>query len=416
MVRSGFRRILSVLFVIVGISKAEAQGLPDPPSQETTFEFVVGDSGGVAPRKGTAWKVHFARGLHKGMYITGAWFKRDLEEDWIKVIHDARLADLFVPYHRNSSIRFFDLTGFSFPLAEVKAEDAGPTGTLMPAFQGDEYPTVVREIRDRGVVWKDYANGVRRGREMVLWAGLEAGNYMYLMQYGFQDDGTITFRVGATGQNLPGSRKEPHMHDAHWRIDVDLADGAKNDAMVMTHSETTTDLTAEDTEEPFNTGVEGGIDWDPKQFTMIRVQSDKKNANGKKLSYDLIPIRQGSARHKEAFTHHDLWVTRSHPERPLEMIFANLPTIIRNEESVEQTDIVLWYTSSSHHEPRDEDGKANRSRRMWYYDDGWEGSAIVMWSGFDLKPRNLFDRTPFYPYAPPAPARPPEVDVPANDR
>jgi hypothetical protein len=28
-----------------------------------------------------------------------------------------------------------------------------------------------------------------------------------------------------------------------------------------------------------------------------------------------------------------------------------------------------------------------------------------MWSGFDLRPRNLFDRTPFYPYTP-APVRP----------
>ena len=29
----------------------------------------------------------------------------------------------------------------------------------------------------------------------------------------------------------------------------------------------------------------------------------------------------------------------------------------------------------------------------------------MMWSGFDLRPRNLFDRTPFYPYTP-EPARP----------
>ena len=247
---------------------------------------------------------------------------------------------------------------------------------------------------------------------MVLWAGLQAGNYMYLMQYGFQDDGTISFRVGATGQNLPGARKEPHMHDAHWRIDIDLFDGAKNDAMMMTHAETPSDLSAEDTEEPFNSGLEGGIEWDPKQFTMIRVQSDKKNANGKKISYDLMPIRQGTARHKEAFTHHDLWVTRSHPERPMEMLFANLPAIIRNGESVEQTDIVLWVTSSSHHEPRDEDGKGSRARRLWYYDDGWEGSALVMWSGFDLRPRNLFDRTPFYPYQPPVTPAVPAVAAP----
>ena len=400
------RFLLVPFFGILLSTNTRAQGLPDPPSQETTIEFVVGDNGGVSPRKGTAWKVHYARGLHKGLYITGAWFKRDLSEDWIKVLHDARIADLFVPYHHSSFTRFFDLTGFSFPLAEVKEEDAGANGTIMPPFTGDAYPTVIREVRDRGVVWKDYSNGVRRGREMVLWAGLEAGNYMYLMQYGFLDDGTITFRVGATGQNLPGSRKEAHMHDAHWRIDIDLVDGKKNDAMIMTHSEAITGLAADDVEEPFNSGLEGGIEWDPKKFTMIRVRSNKKNANGKNISYDLMPIRQGTARHKEAFTHNDLWVTKSHAERPLEMLFANLPTIIRDHEVVEGTDIVLWYTSSSHHEPRDEDGKGNTGRRLWFWDDGWEGSALVMWSGFDLRPRNLFDRTPFYPYAPTPAARP----------
>jgi hypothetical protein len=406
--------VFMIMLAFGSSSESKGQGLPDPPAQETTFEFVVGDAGGVTPRKGTAWKVQYARGLHKGLYITGAWFKRDLSEEWIKVLHDARVADLFVPYHHSSFIRFFDLTGFSFPLAEVKTEDAGPNGVIMPPFQGDPHPTVVREIRDRGVVWKDYSNGVRRGREMIIWAGLEAGNYMYLMQYGFHDDGTIAFRIGATGQNLPGSRKEAHMHNTHWRIDIDLVNGNKNNAMMMTHSEDKGGLSANDTEEPFNSGLEGGIEWDPKKFTMLRVQSEKLNANGKKIAYDLMPMRQGSARHKEPFTHFDLWVTKSHPERPLEMLFANLPAIIRDREVVEGTDVVLWYTSSSHHEPRDEDGKGNNRRRMWYFDDGWEGSALVMWSGFDLRPRNLFDRTPFYPYAP-QPATQPSPPQPSNN-
>ena len=50
------------------------RGLADPPAQEVTTEFLFGESGGIEPRKGTAWKVQFARGLHKGLYITGAWF------------------------------------------------------------------------------------------------------------------------------------------------------------------------------------------------------------------------------------------------------------------------------------------------------------------------------------------------------
>ena len=98
-------------------------------------------------------------------------------EDWIKILADARIAELFVPYHQSSDTRYFDLTGFSFPMAQVREEDAGPNGSLMPPFQGDPYPTVVREFRDRGVVWKDFAHGVRRGKELVIWGAIEAANY-----------------------------------------------------------------------------------------------------------------------------------------------------------------------------------------------------------------------------------------------
>jgi hypothetical protein len=378
----------------------------DPPAQEVSAEFLVSESGGTEPRKGTAWKVQYARGIHKGLYITGAWFKRSLDEDWIKVLNDARVSELFVPYHQSTNIRYFDLTSFQFPLNEVKAEDAGPFGTIMPPFQGDTFATVVKEMRDRGLAWKDYAHGVRRGREMVLWGALEAGNYMYIMSYAFHDDGTIAFRVGATGQNLPGRRTEAHVHSAHWRIDVDLFDGKKNSAMMMKHVEDPNSLSAEDIKEPFNGGLEGGIDWDPKEFTMIRVESDRRNARGARIGYDLMPLRYGTPRHNEEFTRHDLWVSKSHPERPLEFLYAFLPNVVKDEEVVEETDIVLWANSAVHHEPRHEDGKPGSGPRFWPGDDAWEGSALVMWSGFDLRPRNLFDRTPFYPYTPPPPGRP----------
>jgi primary-amine oxidase len=418
MVSSPFRLgIFSLLLTsVVASPSALAQPffrrtLIDPPSQEVTAEFLIGESGGLEPRKGTAWKVHFARGNHRGLYITGAWYKRNLTEDWIKILNDARLAELFVPYHQASYVRYYDLTGFSFPLARVREEDTGMSGTLMPPFQGDPYPTVVKEFRDRGVVWKDFAHGVRRGKELVLWGALEAGNYMYIMSYAFHDDGTIAFRLGATGQNLPGHRYEAHMHTGHWRIDIDLIDGNKNSAMLMRHVEDPASMGAEDIKEPYNNGVEGGVDWDPKEFTMIRVDSNRKNANGKIIGYDLMPFRWGSARHNEEFTHHDLWVTRSHPNRPLEYVYANLPNLVKDQEPVEETDIVLWGTSSVHHEPRDEDGKMSASPRVWYFDDGWEGSAIVMWSGFDLRPRNFFDRTPFYPYSPAPPATNPNRNL-----
>jgi Cu2+-containing amine oxidase len=407
----GWRTVAAILLLAAAAPTARAQwfmrrALPDPPSQEVTAEFLITEAGGVEPRKGTAWKVHYARGLHKGLYITGAWFKRELSEDWIKVLNDARIAELFVPYHQASNIRYYDLTSFSFALAEVKAEDTGPFGSVLPAFAGDPYATVVKELRDRGLAWKDGVHGVRRGRELVLWSGLEAGNYMYIMSYSFHDDGTIAFRVGATGQNLPGHRFEAHTHSAHWRVDIDLYDGSKNSAMLMRHMEDPASLSAEDLKEPFNGGVEGGVDWDPKEFTMIRVQCGKNNARGEPISYDLMPQRSGTPRHNEEFTRHDMWVSQSHADQPLEFVFANLPNIVKDEEVVEETDIVLWCNSAVHHEPRHEDGKPGSAPRLWPGDDAWEGSALIMWSGFDLRPRNLFDRTPFYPYTPALPARP----------
>ena len=130
---------------------------------------------------------------------------------------------------------------------------------------------------------------------------------MYIMSYAFHDDGTIAFRVGATGQNLPGRRTEAHVHSAHWRIDLDLVDGSKNSAMLMKHVEDPAGLGAEDVKEPFNGGLEGGVDWEPNEFTMIRVESEKQNARGERIAYDLMPMRHGTPRHNEAV----------HPARPL---------------------------------------------------------------------------------------------------
>ena len=91
--------MIALLALVLVTPSASAQPhffrreLADPPSQEVTAEFLVGDSGGLEPRKGTAWRVHFARGMHKGLYITGAWYKRSLGEDWIKILNDARISE-----------------------------------------------------------------------------------------------------------------------------------------------------------------------------------------------------------------------------------------------------------------------------------------------------------------------------------
>ena len=62
--------------------------------------------------------------------------------------------------------------------------------------------------------------------------------------------------------------------------------------------------------------------------------------------------------------------------------------------SVVDRDVVLWYMSSALHVPRGEDGHLTAEGQVM---KGMTGVALTSWSGFDLRPRNLFTTTPIYP-------------------
>ena len=76
--------------------------------------------------------------------------------------------------------------------------------------------------------------------------------------------------------------------------------------------------------------------------------------------------------------------------RPGEIVYTKLPKYVAKGESVMNTDVVLWHSAPAHHEPRMEDGKMGEG--------GFQGVTHVMWAGFMLRPRNLFEQTPLYPY------------------
>jgi primary-amine oxidase len=303
----------------------------------------------------------------------------------MQVLGDARLSEMIVPYHSNSP-RFFDVS-YNFEMTKMTPADAGPRGKLL-----GNPPTVVQELRDLGIQFKDREAMVRRGEALVLWGCLDAANYQYIMEYGFQDDGTITFRAGSTGHNYSSREYEPHMHNALWRINVNLFGEAKNSVSVMEHIERADmDGKAKTTHAKFNKGKEGFADWDPLKFTMLRVYHTKrKNSRGEPIAYDLMPLRMGSARHyggeNEECTHHDFWVTRN---RTGQSYYPDVPKYAAKHESIENTDVVLWHSSPMHHEPRSEDGEIVNGKLR--------GATHTGWAQFSLRPSNIFDRTPFYP-------------------
>ncbi|MCS7046756.1 MAG: hypothetical protein NZO58_10400 [Gemmataceae bacterium] len=359
------------------------------PNRDTSIptgqgqEIVIGFPTNDVTR--TAWKVKWTTANGSGLIIQGAWFKKHPNEPWVQILGDARLSEMLVPYHSGSP-RFWDVS-YNFSLMHLTRDDAGAYGRLI-----GNPPVVCQEIRDRGLAWMDGTKGSRRGQTLVLWAALNAANYRYVVEYGFQDDGTIAFRVGSTGRNYSSREFEGHMHNALWRIDINLDGPAHNSAYIMEHIETPEgNGTAKTVHRPFNQGREGFEDWDAYKFTMVNIRHEKrKNIRGMPLSYDVMALRMGNARHygpQEECTLHDFWVTKN---RPGEMYYQKLPKYIERGESVIDTDIVLWLSTPGHHEPRSEDGAMQKN-------NSFVGATPVMWCGFDLKPRNWWDRSPLYP-------------------
>lgn len=314
-----------------------------------------------------------------GLVITGASFQKSPNSPFIYVLFDGRLAEIFVPYHEG--FRFFDIGGPQGPY---------PPATLNPA----QFPRrqiigggkICKEVRDY-LAWMNYEGTprVRYGQEVVYFSVLEAANYAYVEEWTFRDDGSILVRAGSTGPKL-GSPGDPrgHMHNMTWRLDIDLNGAGGDSALFTNHRENFVlgeDSTATDGP-PTLISVEQGLVWDPKEFNTLQVQdSTLQNGNRRRTTYELVPMRSGTARHSEAFTKNDFWVTRYDPQQSL--LAKNLPNYVANRQPTVNRDIVVWYTGSEHHENHSRDEDFN--------------TVPVLWTGFELIPNNLFDRTPFYP-------------------
>lgn len=315
-----------------------------------------------------------------GLVIGPVHLRKAPNAPFVRVLWDMRVSEYFVPYHSGSP-RFYDLSYYNFKLTGVTADDcpASVGGSLLS-------PRVCKEVRDRGLLWKDYS-GVRRGQELLIWATIDAANYRYIQEYAFRDDGIIVGRMGATGQNLPGRELEAHAHTAIWRIDIDL-NGVTNNAARLRHSENPADATGVATDNTSAINTAQGFTWSPRLHDTVAVSNPTfKNARGHVSSYQLIPLVTGGGlvQHFEKFTQNDFWVT---PYNPSQFAARDLTTYVTGSPSVANRDLVVWYKGSLHHHPRDEDGV--------YVQNNWVGTAETMWTGFMLMPHNLFDCTPFY--------------------
>lgn len=274
----------------------------------------------------------------------------------------------------------------------------------------------------------------RARRDLVLRFTAVLGNYDYVFDWIFQQDGTIRVAVGSTGiaetktvtatnalavasggsNGVPAAARPDtygrfvapnivavnHDHYFSWRLDLDVGSSTntvevgqlKQVMLPKDHPRRSLWVMEPST---VRTETEGKLHMDMARPALWRVTNPSQtNAQGYPVSYELHPemnvmtllSEDDWPRRRAGFINHHLWVT---PYAAAERYAAGdyptlsgagegLPKYTAGNRRVENTDIVVWYTMGFHHVVRAED---------------WPVMP-VMWRGFDLRPFDFFNRNP----------------------
>jgi primary-amine oxidase len=355
--------------------------------------------------------------------------------DGRSVAHRMSFAEMVVPYRDPSPEHFrrtaFDVgewgLGFMTTSLERGCDCLGEVSYLdaiLHDSKGEPYTiknAVCIHEEDDAVLWKhvDEVAGaeVRRSRRLVVSFHATVANYEYLAYWRFYQDGNIECEVRATGimvtSHFPEGEQPPygdlvdertyapfHQHFLVARLDLDI-DGRDN-TVYMSESEALPvgpdnphGLALVQRNTPLRTEEEGkqDYDWHTQRHWKV-VNDDVKNGLGTPVGYKLVPggcfpamLDPSSPVFERAgVIGHNLWVT---PYREDERWpcgeFVNqssadtgLAEWTKENRSIENTDIVLWYVFGLHHITRPED---------------WPVMPVDTVS-FWLKPAGFFDRNP----------------------
>ena len=185
-----------------------------------------------------------------------------------------------------------------------------------------------------GVAVEDY------GTELVLTANTKAGWYRYRMKWHFYTDGRIwpEFSFASTPS---GCTNRPRRHHAYWRFDFDLEDTPSNDVVTETSTAGVTTTIA----------TEAARTWGTPQSVAVQNWSVRDAATN--AGFTITPGREDLKLGTDAFSKTDVLVLRYHTNEIEDGVgyvssncaFRYEPWL--NGESVNGTDNVFWYRSSS---------------------------------------------------------------------
>jgi len=384
-----------------------------------------------------AWSFHVRPDFRTGMIVsTVRW--RDGERQR-PVLYQGHLSELFVPYMDPAPswyVRNF------LDLGEYIA--GGLARTMQPGIDCPQHASWMDQVvisddgrpldvprvlcifeREAGeAAWRHAEDG-RARRDLVVRMSAVLGNYDYIFDWVFRQDGTIRVAVGASGipavkmtaqrnaTSASAARADStgrfvadhivavnHDHFFNFRLDLDV-DGAANRFLLgRLETQRLPDSIARRSMWMMRESAparehDARIDMDMHRPALWRVASTTaRNAVGYPTSYQLVPGHNASTllspddwpRRRAGFIDHHLWVTPFDPDErfaagmypTLSDAGEGLPKWTAGNRSIADTDVVLWYTMGMHHVVRAED---------------WPVMP-VQWSSFELRPFDFFDANP----------------------
>ena len=380
------------------------------------------------------WKMRLGFTPREGLVLHGVSYQ-DQGRDR-PILHRASVVDMVVPYgdprptyfHRNA----FDVGEYGIGtlanslvvgcdcLGEIRYLDAvvndsrGGAVTLQNAICIHE--------EDYGILWKhfDWRIGyseVRRSRRLVVSFVATVGNYEYGFYWYFYQDGTIQLEVKLTGiisngAVMPGETPPwgeivapqvygpIHQHFFNVRLDVTI-DGPLNSVY-----EVNTVADPPGPENPHHNAFRAEASLlrseavaqrtvDPLRGRFWKIVNPSvRNRLGQPVGYKLVPGEnvlpfagsEAAVTKRATFMTKHLWVTRYDPrERYAAGDYPNqhpggagLPIYVEDDATLDNAELVVWYTFGAHHVARPED---------------WPVMPVT-YIGFALKPVGFFDRNP----------------------
>ena len=388
------------------------------------------------------WSFHVRPDSRLGMVISTVRY-RDGDRDR-PVLYESSLSEIFVPYMDPSfawhSRNFIDAGefaagGLTKPLLpgrdcpdhavyfdHVVAGDDGRPGdrpNMICVFERVAGDVSWRHIGD--------PKASRPKRDLVVRMAAVLGNYDYLFDWVFDQNGSIRIGVGATGiaevktvieadattrpvgetrADAHGRFVAPHIvavnhdHYFNFRIDLDV-DGPRNDFLIDRLESVTLPednprrsvWVVDETIARSESQAKMTIDYNRPAVWRVASESTT-NQVGYRTSYQLMPGSNGNTlmtaddypRRRAGFIDHHLWVTPYSPDEryaageypTLSEPGMGLPAWTSADRSISDTDIVLWHTIGMHHVVRAED---------------WPVMP-VLWHWFELRPFDFFDQNP----------------------